>query len=124
MRVTLNVTDQSRGSGDSLQELKEWLSSQEQLRGRIHLIEHRRQSGALTETIVSLAADLGPPGLAALGTALVTWLRHRTSDVRVAVRRQDGTRFEISTRRVRSMGQAEIKALVDQLSATVEDQPP
>jgi hypothetical protein len=119
VRVTLNVNDQR----SSPTELKDWLNSQPQLRGRIHLIESRRQSAAMTETVVALAADLGPPGLAALGTALVAWLRHRTSDVRLTVRRQDGTRFDISTRRVRGMNPAEIKALVDQLSATADDQP-
>jgi hypothetical protein len=116
VRVTVNVTDPTPGPEDPAPELHRWLGGQEHLRGRVHVVEHRRQSGALTQTVVSLAADLGPPGLAALGTALVTWLRHRTSDVRVSIRRQDGTRFELSARRVRGMGQAEITALVDQLA--------
>jgi hypothetical protein len=34
----------------------------------------------------------------------------------VTIRRQDGTRIELSARRVRGMSEPEIEALIDQLS--------
>lgn len=123
VRVTVNLAavsataTPSGGSEAPARELSRWLDGHEQLRGRVHLIEGRHDGAAINGTLVSLAADLGPPGLAALGTALVTWLRHRTSDVRMTIRRHDGTRIELSARRVRGMGQAELKELIDQLSA-------
>jgi hypothetical protein len=123
VRVTVTVTDARHRDAELLRELGRWLGEQEQLRNRTRLVEGRRQPGALSETALSLVADVGGPGLAALATALIAWLRHRTSDTRVVVRRPDGTRFEISARRVRGMGARELHALIDQVS-TIAERPP
>lgn len=124
MRVTVSVADPQHHDDGPARELGRWLGEAEQLRGRIRLVEGLRQTGALNETILTLVAELGPPGIAAFGAAVITWLRHRRSDTRVTVRRPDGARFEITARRVRGLGPAEVRALVDQLSSALDERPP
>lgn len=124
MRVTVKVADPHHRDGEAEQELHRFLTGQSQLRDRVQLLRSGRQTGALNETILTLVAELSAPALAALGTALVTWLRHRTSDTRVVLQRPDGTRFELSARRVRGLTPAELAALTEQLTSTLDGPPP
>jgi hypothetical protein len=113
VRVTLTVAG---GASDPARELAGSLGATEQLRGRVHLVDRPGQQGALGEAVVSVVVDLAPPVFTACATALIAWLRHRTSDARVTVRRADGARVELSARRVRNLGPAELAVLVDQVA--------
>jgi Effector Associated Constant Component 1 len=121
VRVTLTVSGGGAAPGVQERELGRWLGEAEQLRGRIRVVEGRRQSGALTESLVTVAAEVGPAALTAFATALIAWIRHRTADTRVVVRRPDGARWEISARRVRGLAATEVQALVEQLTRAVDD---
>jgi hypothetical protein len=109
--------------GEQEKELAGHLDGQERLRGRVHLIAERRQSGGISQSIATVVVELGPAGLAAFASALIAWIRHRTADTRVTVRRPDGTRFEISAQRVRGLGAAEVSALVEQITRAVSEDP-
>jgi hypothetical protein len=124
VRVSVTVADPQHRDGEPERELGRWLAEQGQLRERIQLVQSGRQTGALNETILTIVAELSAPTLAAFATALVAWLRHRTSDTRIVLRRPDGARFELSARRVRGLTNADVTAMVEQLASTLDERPP
>jgi hypothetical protein len=101
--------------------LAAYLQTQPGLHGRVQLTTGGHRPGGITQSLATVIAEVGPAAATALGTALVTWLRHRTSSTRITVRRPDGTRFELDAQRVRALGAPELAQLVDQLSATLTD---
>lgn len=103
--------------------LAAYLETQPALRGRVQLTTDQQRPGGVTQSLATVIAEVGPAAATALGTALVTWLRHRTSNTRITVRRPDGTRFELNAQRVRGLGPADLTQLVDQLTATLTDPP-
>jgi hypothetical protein len=120
----MRVNGGSREPGEQEKELAGFLGGQEQLRGRVHLIAERQQAGGMSQSIATVVAELGPAGLAAFASALIAWIRHRTADTRITVRRPDGTKFEISAQRVRGLGAAEVSALVEQIAGAVSENLP
>ena len=120
MRVTVTVVTEPGGPGGQTRDLAQWLGRQPELRNRYQLVDgHGRSSGsALGNALTTIVADLGPAGLGSLAGVLVTWLRSRTSNVRIVVRRADGARSELSSQRVRRLGSTDLRALVDQLAGT------
>ncbi len=123
MRVSIRVGG-GREPGKQEKELAGFLDGQEQLRGRVHLVAERRQTGGMSQSIATVVVELGPAGLAAFASALIAWIRHRTADTRVTVRRPDGTKFEISAQRVRGLGAAEVSTLVEQIAGAVSETRP
>jgi hypothetical protein len=101
--------------------LAAYLQTRPALRGRIQLTTDEHRPGGITQSLATVIAEVGPAAATALGTALVTWLRHRTSNTRITVRRPDGTRFELNAQRVRGLGAPELTQLVDQLTTTLTD---
>ncbi len=124
MRVSVRVSGGGRPPGEQEKELAGFLNAQEPLRGRAHLIAERRQSGGVSQSIATVVLELGPTGLLAFGSALVAWIRHRTADTRVTVRRPDGSAVEVSAQRVRGMGAAEVRALAEQLAGAIGEKAP
>jgi hypothetical protein len=124
LRVSMHVRGGGREPGDLEKELAGYLDSQERLRGRVHLVTQRQQAGGMTQSIATVVAELGPAAVTACGAALIAWIRHRTADTRVTVRRPDGARFEIAAQRVRGLGPAEVTALVEQIAGALTDDPP
>jgi hypothetical protein len=118
----MRVAGGQRPPGEQEQELAQWLGDREQLRGRVQLVQSGRQTGGLSESIASVVIEVGPVA-AAFASALVAWIRHRTADTRVTVRRPDGTKFDISAQRVRGLGAAELSALVEQVAGAVATNP-
>lgn len=119
MRVTLTIAAGGGPPGDPERDLGRWLSEREQLRGRVSVVEQRSQPGALSDSVVTVIANLSSASVGAFASALIAWIRHRTTDTRVTVRRADGTRWEISARRVRALNASEVTALVDQVGRLV-----
>lgn len=120
MRVGMRVRGGGRASGEQEKELAAYLNGREQLRGRVHLVDERRRSAGMSQSVASVLTELGPYAVV-FATALIAWIRHRTSDTTVTVRRQDGAEFEISAQRVRGLGAAQLRALVEQIAQVVDD---
>jgi len=117
VRVTMRIDGTQEAS------LAEFLRGQPGLRGRVQLVTDQQRPGGVAQSLATVIAEVGPAAATALGTALVTWLRHRTSNTRVTVRRPDGSRFELNAQRVRGMGAPEVTQLVAQLADALSDAP-
>jgi hypothetical protein len=124
LRVSLQVAGGGREQGNQESRLAGFLGSQGQLRGRVHLVDERRQAGGMSQSIATVVVEVGPAALVAFASALISWIRHRTADTRVTVRRQDGAKFEISAQRIRGLGAAELTALAEQIAGVVSDTEP
>ncbi len=120
MRVTVTLTGVGTSPGEQERDLGQWLDQWAQLRGRVRVVDARSQSGALSGAVAAVLADLGPAACTAFASALIAWIRHRTSSVRVVVRRPDGARMELSAQRVRGLGDAEVRALTEQIAQALD----
>ncbi|MGI5289560.1 effector-associated constant component EACC1 [Nonomuraea polychroma] len=121
MRVIMQVRGGGgRASDAQANELARYLNGQHQLRGRAHAISERRQSGGINQSAGAIVAEVGPYALV-VASALITWIRHRTSDTRVTVRRPDGAQLEISAQRVRRLGAKDLNALAQQIAEALND---
>jgi hypothetical protein len=113
LKVTMRV------DGTQEPDLAAFLQTQPGLRGRVQLMTDQSRPGGIAQSVATVLAEVGPAAATALGTALVTWLRHRTSNTRITVRRPDGSRFELNAQRVRGLGGPEVAELVAQLSESL-----
>jgi Effector Associated Constant Component 1 len=111
----LTITPGSETATDELYSLRAWLLEEEDLRGRIGLVESPPASGKLGALPEALTMALGPGGAATAASALIAWLRYRTSDVRLKLTRPDGSTLEVESRRVHGISTADVSAHVDQL---------
>jgi hypothetical protein len=112
-----------RVDGGDEAELAGYLQTHPPLRGRVQLIADQQRTGGISQSVATVLIEVGPAALTTFGGALVTWIRHRTANTRVTVRRPDGSRFELSAQRVRGLGAPEVTALVEQLTAALTDPP-
>ncbi len=75
--------------------------------------------GSLTDALVVAAGSGG--AVTALAGVLVSWIRHRTSDLTVKVTRPDGSSVEVDGKRIRRLEAealtVEIERLAEQLTA-------
>jgi hypothetical protein len=70
--------------------------------------------GSLTDALIVAAGSGG--AITALAGVLVSWLRHRTSDLTVKITRPDGTTFEVVGSRVRGLDGAHLGAEIGRLA--------
>ncbi|MGP3922826.1 effector-associated constant component EACC1 [Streptomyces sp. 8N616] len=131
MDLTVEVTAAGvTGAGaaeaaDELRSLHGWLAAEEELRGRVWLVEQPPRRGTLGSVPETLAVVLAPGGASAvLASAVISWMRHRTGEVVCKVTRPDGAGVEVSAQRVRSTDMAEVRELVGELSRLVDSDPP
>ncbi|WP_284739964.1 effector-associated constant component EACC1 [Amycolatopsis sp. RTGN1] len=101
--------------------LNDWLSADEQLRGRIHVLAAAGEPGTLAAGLPeALAVALAPGGVAtAVATVLVTWIRHRTGSVKITGTRPDGSTFDLEATHVRNLDAAAVR----ELTAEITDAP-
>ncbi|GGZ07005.1 hypothetical protein CP967_01240 [Streptomyces nitrosporeus] len=122
MNVTVTITGD--GAADELRSLHEWLIVEEELRGRVRLVEAPPPPGTLGTVPEMLTIALAPGGVTAvLASAAIAWMRHRTGEVTCKLTRPDGTSMEVRAQRVRSTDMAEVRELVDGLADMLEDGP-
>jgi hypothetical protein len=115
--VDLIVTISGPDAGDETRSLHAWLADDEELRGRARLAGAAVQPGTLGPAAETLAVALGPGGVtAALATALVAWLRHRTSDVVITARGNDGRELQLSAKRVHGMSPERLSEFTTRLA--------
>ncbi|MEU7863076.1 hypothetical protein [Nonomuraea sp. NPDC049141] len=118
MEITVTI----EGTADDLHSLYSWLSDDEELRGRVQLMEPPPQPGTLGSIPEMLTAALSPGGVipAILVSGVITWMRHRTGEVVCKLTRPDGISVEVSAQRVRSTDMAEMRTLVTELCLSLE----
>jgi membrane-associated two-gene conflict system component 1 (EACC1) len=106
------------GSPDDVRSLREWLSDEDELRGRVRLVEQAPRPGELGSVVDSLAIVLGSGGAGTvLAQALVAWLRSRTSDLTVSLRGSDGAALTVDAKRIRGLAGDDLVAAVDAIAA-------
>ncbi|MDG4810999.1 hypothetical protein O7634_29930 [Micromonospora sp. WMMD1120] len=102
---------------DELRFLYEWLLDAPELRGRVTMEQSPPPPGRLGPVLEALLVALGPGGaVAAMTVAVISWLRHRTSDVTIRVTSADGGEVEVSAFRVRKLDEAAVRDEVDRLT--------
>ena len=77
------------------------------------------EMGSLSDALVVAAGSGG--AITALAGALVSWLRHRTTDVTVKITRPDGGSLEVDGKRVRGVDAQELSAMIEDLAARLGD---
>lgn len=103
-------------SGDALRSLREWLVSDDSLRGRVHLVTVAPAEGTLGSGLDALTVALGNGGaVTVFATAAVTWLRHRTGRMDIKVIRSDGATVEVSSDVDRPQTPEEVQQAVERL---------
>lgn len=115
MDLLLTLADQS---ADDVRSLHSWLNEEEDLRGRARLRPAPVPEGKLGSLTDALIVAIGPGGAAvSLAGVLISWIRHRTTDVVLEASRPDGEKVRITARRVKGLDVAEIKAVTNGLAA-------
>ena len=120
--MDMNIGVTGPEAADGLRSLYAWLAGEEELRGRVRLVQAGAPPGTLGPVTDSLAVALGPGGVsAAVAACLVAWLRQRSSDVVVKVRGQDGRAVEVSAKRVRGLDSSQLPGLARQLAGELAE---
>jgi uncharacterized iron-regulated membrane protein len=121
----MDVTVQVVGRDAAVEELRSlltWLAGDEEFRGRVRLVEAAPEPGTLGGWPEAVAVALGQDGgLTVLASAVIAWIRHRTSEVKCTVTRSDGTSVELEATRVRSADLAGVGELVKQVAEALGD---
>jgi hypothetical protein len=104
-------------SAPELNQLYVWLRDEDELRGRLSLAGPPPRAGELGSAVDVLLVSLAPGGVAgALVAGLFSWLRTRTSDVKIHLRKADGAEVDLSATAVRGMTAAEMTQAITKLS--------
>lgn len=101
---TADLTITLTGAGlDELRDLRGWLVHEDELRGRVALIQESRAPGTLGGALEVLSVSLGSGGaISVLVAGIMSWLKQQRgrrrsgSTVTIKLRRADGASFEIS----------------------------
>lgn len=97
-----------------------WLTTEEEFRGRVRLVEVAPEPGTSGGWPEAVAVTVSQSGaVTILASAVVAWIRHRTSEVKCKLTRLDGTAVEITAARVRSTDVAGVGELVGQVVAAL-----
>ncbi|MFQ3556617.1 hypothetical protein QZN11_07410 [Streptomyces gramineus] len=122
--TVLLTIDEAPGA-DDLRSIHDWLGDTDEIRGRVGLAESPPVPGSLGPVTEGLLVALGPGGaVTALATTLLAWIRQRRSEVTLKVTRSDGASFELTGKRIRLLGDAELRQLVDQLKTQLDPAEP
>lgn len=101
-------------------DLAAWLAAEGELRGRVRRVPEAVPTGALGAGLAQLAVSVASGGTAtAVASVIIAWLRRRSGPVTVRASRQDGSTIEVRADRVREMDADALRALADQVTATV-----
>ena len=103
--------------GDEIRSLRDWLLREEELRGRVRLIETPPRSGELGPVADGLVVALVPGGAASvLAADAIAWIRAQRADVTVTVQQSDGSSVRLEGRRVRGLDADAARELVERAS--------
>ena len=106
--------------GQDVHALRRWLLDEDLLRGRVSLLDGTPRPGHLGTATDMLSVALGSGGaVTALSYALVAWVRQRSGDVRVVVKRPDGSGVEVSAERLRGLDAQAVRTLVSEMTTSL-----
>lgn len=118
-RIALRVD--APDSVAELGSLQSWLGDVPQLRGRVDAVHAPPPPGALGPVLDALQVAAVPGGaVAVVASALVAWVQHRSTDVRVRVER-NGRSAEVDAKRVRTLDADGMRRLVEAVSEAIAD---
>jgi Effector Associated Constant Component 1 len=122
--VTVGVAAGDRGAGEVAEQTRSlfaWLAGENELRGRVRLVEGHPVPGTLGTLPTELTVALAPGGAGAvLAGAVIAWIRHRTGEVTCTVTRPDGASVTVAGKRVRDADTAELGKLVGQVTTALD----
>lgn len=72
------------------------------------------EMGSLTDALIVAAGSGG--AITAIAGAVVSWLRHRTTDLTITITRPDGSALEIDGKRVRSVDSDRLNVMIAELA--------
>ncbi|MEV0056170.1 hypothetical protein AB0H34_37500 [Saccharopolyspora shandongensis] len=100
-----------RDSQEELFSLRDWLSREDELRGRVSVDQPPVPPGQMGAAIDILTVAVGTGGaVTVLARSVSVWLRHRSSDVKIEITGEDGRRVTVAADRV-----PDATALVEQV---------
>jgi hypothetical protein len=119
--VSVTIAIAGDEAGDESRNLAAEFGQYDSWRGQVEVIERPGTGGALTE---GLWVAVAPGAVTALLTVLVTWLRYRTSDLDVTVKRTgEEVTLTISGRRIRDLPGTELGHEIARLARHLDDAP-
>ena len=108
MHVVITVGE-SAGGLPELGDLGKWLSGEDELRGRVTALRRPPVDGELGLVADVLQVALAPGGAAmALTTALITWIRHRSTKLSIKLTHADGSTTEIDVDKYREKAMTQL----------------
>ncbi|MGW7545911.1 effector-associated constant component EACC1 [Streptomyces sp. NPDC054770] len=109
-------------ASDDLRELRRRLTDVEELRGRIRSVDAEAGPGSLGTFLEALAVDaVRASAITAIAGVVVSWIRHRTTNTVIKLRRPDGIEVEVTAERVRRLDSAAVRTIVAELSNLAEE---
>ena len=122
--MDLRIEGDEPDAAEALRSLAVWLKDEDGLRGQVRTVPRPMRPGTLGGVLDAIVVTVGQGGAGALAvSAVVTWLRQRTTEVTIRITRADGeSAVELSAKRVRSMDAAELRGVVAELSTTLTDE--
>ncbi|MEU0572446.1 hypothetical protein ABZ297_44560 [Nonomuraea sp. NPDC005983] len=106
-----------------VRELHAWLRREPELRGGVRLLESPPPTGALGPVAEAVQVLAGAP-VAAVAGAVIAWLRYRTSDVKITVKRPDGTEVQVSAARIKTLNAEQTLAVTAQIETALNNERP
>ncbi|MEU6783367.1 hypothetical protein ABZ912_29585 [Nonomuraea angiospora] len=104
-------------------ELHAWLRREPELRGGVRLLESPPPTGALGPVAEAVQILAGAP-VAAVAGVVIAWLRYRTSDVKITVKRPDGTEVQISASRIKTLNAEQTRAVTAEIERALSGERP
>jgi hypothetical protein len=115
--VTISI-DGAGEAGPDYASLRASLVAEDELRGHVRMLTAAPVPGTLGIPPEALEIALGQGGaVTVLASALVAWLRRRSTDVTITITRKDGSHAEVHARQTR--GTVSLQDLVDDISKKI-----
>jgi hypothetical protein len=105
-------------SAAELRSLRRWMLEVRSLNGPVDLRQAEPgpgEMGSLTDALIVAAGSGG--AITAIAGALISWLRHRTTDLTIKITRPDGSTLEVDGKRVRGVDPDQLEAMIGELAA-------
>ncbi|WP_326558517.1 effector-associated constant component EACC1 [Micromonospora sp. NBC_01796] len=103
-------------SADDFRSLRLWLLDADELPGPVELRQQEPAPGELGGVTDAVVVALGSGGAGALLSAVVSWIRHRTTDLTIKIDHSDGTSIELTADRLRGTDITQLGAEIDRLT--------
>jgi hypothetical protein len=120
--VDVQIVLAGEADPDELAALNEWLAGDPELSGLVTSRHAPPVPGTLGPVLEAVLVAIGPGSTAAaLGAALVSWVRGRRGQVSVIVTRPDGTTVTLEAKRVRDLNTPALSAELNRIVALLSE---